>query len=161
MSAKNQRVIDSAYINSGNDAESIESNPSSGACKSLRVGPKLNPIPTGFGAWTTNVTAATALPCLGATLYVYNNSGAAASVTIGQSSAVASLAIGVVDANGNVGIACPPNAYTYVSMGYNQWVIASSANLIVYIVEDPTKFVQQSAPLMQQNVPGYQLPVNS
>jgi hypothetical protein len=151
MAAKFQRQIDIKWQISGNDAESMEYNPAAGACKSLRVGPRLLPIPTGLGTWTTNVTTATALPNLGDTLYIYNNSGTAGSITVGQTAAVTAQAIGAVDANGNVGVACAPNAWTYLSMGINRWVVSNSANLVVYIVEDPTRFVEQSGPFMQQN----------
>lgn len=161
MSAKNQRVIDIAWVNSGNDADSIEYNPASGACKSLKIGPRLLPISNGAASWTTNATTALALPWPGATLYIYNNAATAGSVTVGQSAAVTSQAIGAVDANGNVGVACPPYSYTYLSMGNNQWIISSAATLIVYMVEDPTKFIQQTGPLMQQNVPGFVPPVSS
>ena len=80
---------------------------------------------------------------------------------MGQTNAVAAQAIGAVDANGNVGVACAPNAYTLISMGINQWVIASAATLFVYIVEDPTHFTQQTPQLVPQNVPGFVPPVSS
>ncbi len=156
MAGKNTRVVDIKYLNSPYDADIMEYNPPSGGCKSLRVGPHLLPIPTGLNTWTTTPTTATGLPLLGMTLYVYNNSGTAGSITVGQSAAVTSQAIGGIDANGNVGVACPPNAYTYVSMGQNQWVITSSSSLIVYIVEDPTWIAQESGPYAQQNGAGTQ-----
>lgn len=151
MAAKTQRNIDNKFLNSGNDAQSIEYNPASGGQKALLVGPRLLPIPTGLNTWTTNITAATPMPLPGATLWIYNTAGTAGSVTVGQSAAVASQAIGAVDANGNVGVACAPNAYTQVSMGNNQWIIGSAATLICYIVEDPTFFTQQTPPLVPQN----------
>ena len=160
MAAKNTRVGDLAFQISGMDAVSLEYNPASGGQKSLIVGPRLIPIQISSG-YTTNVTAATAIPYLGACLAIYNNSGTAGAVTVGQSSAVTSQAIGVSDANGNVGVACAPNSYTYVSMGNNQWIIGSAATLIVYVIEDPTRFNQQTPPLIPQNVPGFVPPVNS
>lgn len=162
MAANNQRRNDVQFQISGADAQSIEYNPASGGQKSLIVGPRLLPIPVvsgGVPSWTTNVSTATALPYFGLTLYIYNNSGTAGSVTVGQSSAVTAQAIGAVDANGNVGVACPPNSYTELSMGYNRWIVASAATLIVYIVEDPTTFIQQTGPLIPQNPAGSQ-PVN-
>jgi hypothetical protein len=150
MANKLQRVVDIKFVNSGADVSSIVYNPAAGATKVLNVGPRLLPIPTGLGTWTTNITAATGIPTLGANLAIYNNSGTAASVTVGQSAAVASEAIGAVDANGNVGVACPPNSYTYVSMGYNQWIIGSAATLIAYIIEDPTMIIKESGPYAQQ-----------
>ena len=162
--AKNQRQIDIKWQQSGCDTESVEHNPSAGARKSLEIGPHLLPIPvvtSGSPSFTTNVTTATILPYVGANLYVYNNSSTAYSITIGNSSAITAQAIGASDANGNVGVACMPNAWTLLSTGLNRWVIANNASLIVYMVEDPTMFVQQSGPFVQQNVPGYVPPVNS
>jgi hypothetical protein len=161
MAAKYQRVIDNKWLNGGQDAVAIEYNPASGGQKSLIVGPRLIPISIVGPAWTTNVTTATAIPYLGANLAIYNNAGAAGSVTVGQDNTVTSQAIGVSDAKGNVGVACPPNAYTYLSMGNNQWIIGSAATLIVYVIEDPTYFSQQTGPLVAQNVPGFVPPVSS
>ena len=159
MAAKIQRVIDNAFLNSGLDIDSIEYNPASGGQKSLIVGPRLLPIPISTG-FTTNASAGLALPNLGINLAIYNNSGTAGSATI-SSAVAASLAIGATDASGNVGVACAPNAWTYLSNGANRYLITSAATLIVYIIEDPTKIIQQTPPLVQQNVPGYVPPVNS
>ena len=152
MAANNQRRIDIKYQISGDDAKSIEYNPASGGQKSLPVGPRFLPIPIASG-YTTTPTTTTALPFLGLTLYVYNNAGTAGSVTIGKVSTITSQAIGVSDASGNVGIACPPNAYTPISMGDNRYIITSAATLIVYIVEDPTTIIQETGPYAQQNPP--------
>jgi hypothetical protein len=160
MAGKKQRVVDIAFLNSGLDIDSIEYNPASGAEKALLVGPRLLPIPTAAG-WTTNIVAAKSLPYLGALMYIYNNSGTAAAVTVGQDNTIAAQAIGAVDANGNVGVACPPNAYTYVSLGSNQWIIGSTATLIAYIVEDPTRIIQETPPRVAQNINGFVPPVNS
>lgn len=149
--AKVNRVIDNAFLQDPHQIKSVEYNPASGGQKSLIVGPRLLPIPTGPSTWTTNVTSATGLPILGANLAIYNNAGTAGSVTVGQSASVTSQAIGAVDANGNVGVACPPNTWTYLSMGNNRWIIASAATLIVYIIEDPTRIAQESGPYAQQN----------
>jgi hypothetical protein len=159
MAANNQRRNDTKFQISGNDAQSLEYNPASGGQKSLIVGPRLLPISVvtgGVPGWTTNIATATALPSLGLTLYIYNNAATAGSVTVGQSSAVTAQAIGAVDANGNVGVACPPNAYTELSMGSNQWIIGSAATLICYIVEDPTTIIQQTGSFVQQNPAGSQ-----
>lgn len=162
--AKINRVIDNAFISSPHDVQSTEYNPASGGQKSLIVGPRYLPIPivtAGSATWKTNVTSATALPSLGMILAIYNNAGTAASITVGQDATVTSQAIGAVDANGNVGVALPPNAWTYLSMGANQWIIASAATVIVYIIEDPTKIIRESGAYIQQNVPSTALPVNS
>lgn len=161
--AKLERKTDNATVISAGAATAVEYNPQSGGQKSLIVGPRYIPIPIvagGVPAYTTNVTTATGLPKLGLNLAIYNNAGAAGSVTVGQSAAVTSQAIGVSDANGNVGVACAPNAWTYLSMGNNQWIIASAATIIVYMMEDPTWIAQETGPFIQQNVPGTVLPVN-
>jgi hypothetical protein len=160
MAAKNQRNVDIQWLNSGTDTSSIEYNPAAGAQKTLSVGPRLIPINIGLNSWTTNATTARYLQP-GTTLYVYNNAATAGTVNVGTSNAITSLALGVVDANGNVGIACAPNAYTPISMGLNQWIIASAATLFVYLVEDPTHFIQQTPQLVPQNVPGFVPPVSS
>ncbi len=72
MANKLQRVVDIKFLNSGNDIESITYNPAAGAIKTLAVGPRLLPIPTGPGAWTTNITSATGLPNFGVKLAIYN-----------------------------------------------------------------------------------------
>ncbi len=156
--AKNQRTIDIASVNSPHDVQSIEYNPASGGQKSLIVGPHLLPIQIA-GTYTTTPTAATAIPYIGANLAVYNNSGTAASITIGNTPTLTSQAIGASDANGNVGVACQPNAWTYLSMGANQYVITSAATLFVYIIEDPTKITAETGPYAQQNVNGI-LPIS-
>ncbi len=78
-------------------------------------------------------------------LAVYNNAGAVGSITIGNTPSLASQAVGTSNTSGNVGCACPPNAWTYLSMGNNQWVISSAATLIVYIIEDSTWISAQSS----------------
>ena len=86
--------------------------------------------------------------------------GTVGSITAGTGTLTA-LAVGATDANGNVGVACPPNAWSYLSMGYNRQIITSAATLLVYIIEDPTKFIQETGPFINQNVPGFVPPVNS
>ena len=154
MANKFNRVVDNRFLQDPNQIDAVEYNPASGGEKSLIVGPRLLPIPivtAGVAAYSTNVTAATAMPYLGALLAIYNNSGTVGTVTVGQSAAVTSQAIGTSDANGNVGVACAPNAYTYLSMGNNQWIIGSAATLFVYIIEDPTRIAQETGPYAQQN----------
>jgi hypothetical protein len=148
--AKNQRVVDMAFLNSGPDIESIEYNPASGAQKALLVGPRLLPIPLSGTTWTTDASTRRALPILGANIAVYNNAGAVASIVIGGST-ITTLAPGATDASGNVGVALPPNAWTYLSMSNNQYVITSAATALVYIVEDPTRIIQETGPYAQQN----------
>lgn len=154
--AKNNRAIDIKSLQDPTQIKAIEYNPSSGGQKSLIVGPRLLPIPTSATTWTTTPTTRTALPLLGLNIAVYNNAGAVGSIVIGGSTIV-TLAPGVTDASGNVGVPCPPNAWTYFSMGYNQYVITSAATLLVYIMEDPTWIIQETGAFIPQNVPGTQL----
>ena len=147
--AKLQRSVNNAFLNSGADIVSIEYNPASGGQKSLIVGPRLLPIQVASG-WTTNAASGLVLPSLGMCLAIYNTSGTAGSITISPASTT-SQAIGAVDANGNVGVACTPNAWTYLSAGNNQYVITSASTLIVYIIEDPTTITRETGPYAQQN----------
>jgi hypothetical protein len=152
--AKLNRVIDNAFLQDPSQIKAVEYNPASGGQKSLIVGPRLLPIPIAAG-WTTTPTSTTALPYLGANIAVYNNSAAVGSIVIGGSTIV-TLAPGVVDGSGNVGVACPPNAWTYLSMSNNQYVVTSAATLLVYLMEDPTRIAQESGAYMQQNNAGTQ-----
>jgi hypothetical protein len=159
--AKINRVIDLSTLQDPDQIESVEYNPQSGGKKTLPVGPRLIPIQIS-GGYTTNVSASTVIPYLGACLAIYNNAGAVGSITISPATA-ASLAPGVCDAVGNVGVACPANSWTYLSAGNNQYVISSASTLLVYIIEDPTRLALQQAngPYAQQNVfPGAALAVN-
>ena len=146
--AKNNRVIDNNSLQDPDQIKVVEYNPSSGGQKSLTVGPRLLPIQIA-GGYTTDASAKVALPFLGANLAIYNN-GTLGSVTIG-SSTITALAAGATDANGNVVVACPPNAWTYLSAGNNQYVYTSANTLLVYIMEDPTRIAQETGPYAQQN----------
>lgn len=158
--AKINRAIDTATLQDPHQIDSVEYNWQSGGKKSLKVGPHLLPIPivtAGAQAYTTDVSgSAVALPYIGANLAIYNNAGSAASITIGGVG-VTSQAIGASDANGNVGVALPPNAWTYLSMGNNQYLRSSAATVIVYMIEDSTRLIQETGPYAQQFVPGTQL----
>ena len=157
--AKNNRVIDNFFLQDPNQLDAVQNNPASGGKKVLPVGPRLLPVQIA-GGWTTNAAAGLILPALGVNLAVYNNASSAGSVTISPASA-ASLAIGVTDSNGNVGVACPANAWTYLSMGSNQYVITSAATLIVFIIEDPTRIAQETGAFISQQDPRTWLPTNS
>ena len=141
--AKFNRQIDQAGLSDPSSIDSITYNYPSGGNKNMSVGPHLLPIPAG-ATWITDVSTVTGLPAMGLNLAVYNKSGTVASLTIGNSPSLASLALGVVDASGNVGVACPPNAWTYLSTGANQWIISSSNNLVVYIIEDFTYITREN-----------------
>src|SRR5271156_1204945 len=87
------------------------SNPS-GAEKTTEVGRHLLPLskPGVGNGYSTDVSAAAyALPSAGRNLAVYNSAGTVGSITFGSASTVASLASGVTDSSGNVGLPCPAN----------------------------------------------------
>lgn len=115
----------------------------SGARKVTEVGRRLLPIPSG-GTASTNCTEATALPKAGRNIAVYNNSSTVAAITLGNDNTVTALAVGVVDGNGFVGIPCKANDWTYIACYSNQWVIASSANLLVFLIDDHTSVTNQT-----------------
>jgi len=137
--AKYVRSIPSTVVADPNSIDSTSYNFQSGGKKNLPVGPHLIPIPTSSTSWTTVVNAApVGLPKLGLNLAIYNNAGTVGTVTIGNTPTITSQAIGISDAVGNVGVPCPPNSWTYLSMGINQWIVSSAATLFVYIIEDST-----------------------
>lgn len=133
--ARSKRQITPDAIVDSHSIESLGYNVSAGAFKKVTIGPKLKPLQSDATTYTTNATTAIDLGQPGKQLAVYNNSGSVGSVTT-SSSAIASLAPGVTDASGHVGIACPPNAWTQVSMGDDTFIIASAATLLVYMIED-------------------------
>jgi hypothetical protein len=148
--AKNNRVVDTKQLQDGMSIEAVQNNPPSGGRKSLTVGPRLLPIPAPAGTWTVTPTTLTPLPKLGLNIAIYNNSGSVGTIVIGGN-AITTLTPGQIDSSGNVGVPCPPNAWSYLSMGYNQYVITSASTLLVYIMEDPTWIAQESGPFIPQN----------
>lgn len=133
---KLQNAVDPSAI------ESLIYSEQSGAQKNTEVGRKLLPLPDGASGWTTDATTAKKLPAKGRNLAVYNNAGAVGSITTGTNTpALASQAPGAVQASTNgesVGIACAPNDWTYIACGQHDWVIASAATLLVYLIDDST-----------------------
>ena len=134
----NKRLEDGAIIIDPSSLENLTYSNASGARKSAEVGRSLSPLGDGAGGFTTNATAIKILPALGKNIAVYNNSGTVASITLGESSLQVSLAAGVTDASGHVGIPCMPNSWTYIACNMSQYVIASSANLMVFVINDDT-----------------------
>ena len=115
----------------------LEFNEQAGAQKVAQVGLHLKPLTADGVTFTTNATSSIALPFQGKNLAVYNNSGSVASITLGESAGTnLSLTAGVTDAAGHVGIPCPPNSWTYIACWTQQWVIASSASLLVFLIDD-------------------------
>lgn len=120
-----------------NAIANYEYNNAAGAKKIINVGPKLHPHRNSGTTWTTDATTALALPRVGRSIAVYNNSGTVGSITFGMDNTVTVLAAGVVDnANGHVGIPCKPNDWTYLSGDNYQFFIASSANLMCFLIGD-------------------------
>jgi hypothetical protein len=124
----------------------LKYNDAAGSEKVSEVGRHLLPIPNSATTWTTNVTAATPLARMGKNLAVYNNSGTVASITLGEDNTITSLAAGVTDSSGHVGIALMPNAWTYVACGKQNWVIASASTVLVYLIDDDTSIKFQAVP---------------
>jgi len=110
-----------------------------GSQKVSEVGRHLLPLNATGTTFTTNATTSIALPNQGCCLAVYNNAGTVGSITLGESASTnLSLAVGVTDSVGHVGIPCAPNAWTYIACSVQQWVIASAATLLVFLVDDNT-----------------------
>lgn len=148
--AKNIRNQPSYATQDPSSIASIEYNPASGAEKNVEVGPHLMPIPkvtAGVLGYTTNATVATVLPTLGKSLAIYNNAATVGSITLGEDNTITSLAVGATDANGHVGIPCAPNAWTRLSCGMQNWVIASAATLLVFMLDDDSSIKQEAAVL--------------
>lgn len=122
----------------------LEYNNAAGSKKVSEVGRHLLPLGDGSGGYTTNATTIKVLPALGQNLAVYNNSGSVGSITLGEANTQASLASGVTDGTGHVGIPCVPNAWTYIACDMSQWVIASASTLLVFLIDDNTSIRQQS-----------------
>jgi hypothetical protein len=122
----------------------LEYSDAAGSKKVSEVGRHLLPIGDGAGGLTTNATTARILPKQGACLAVYNNAGAVGAITLGNDNTVTAQAPGAVDTNGNPGVACAPNAWTYIACSNQQWVIASAATLLVYLIDD-NSYIRQEA----------------
>lgn len=132
---KKIRQIDGRDVQDPVNIVNVNYNEASGGNKNLQVGPFLKPIQIGTNSYTTDATTARSLR-KGTILAIYNNSASLESITLGDTSGITSLAAGATDTNGNVGIPMKPNDWTYINTYEKQWVIASSANLKVLIVED-------------------------
>lgn len=117
-------------------ASSHSYNDLAGGQKNVSIGPKLKPIKLTETSFTTDATTARQVGA-GASLWIYNN-GSVASITTGKTSAVASLAPGVTDAAGHVGVALQPNSWNQIAVGEDSWIITSAATALVYILEDHT-----------------------
>ena len=144
--SKNSRNLPGNNVQDPATIHNLEYSDSAGSKKVSEVGRHLLPIPYVSGAsiaYTTNCTTVRTVDP-GKCLAVYNNSGSVASVTLGEDNTVTSLAAGVTDANGHVGIPCLPNAWTYIAMSTQNWVISSAATLLVFLIDDNTSVKPES-----------------
>lgn len=146
--AKNQRNFPGQSVQDPSAISNLTYNEQSGAQKNTEVGRKLIALPDGASGYTTNATTAKKLPKKGANLAVYNNAGAVGSITLGTNTpTLVSQAAGAVQASTDgqsVGIACPPNDWTYIAAGDLDWVIASAATLLVYLIDDVSSIKQEA-----------------
>lgn len=135
--AKNQRNIPGQTVRDTSMLDNLIYNEAAGARKSINVGQHLLPLGDGAGGFTTNATTAKILPAGGRNLAVYNNSSTVASITLGEDNTVTAQAAGAIQAGtAHVGIPCIPNAWTYIAAGPQNWVIASNASLLVFLIDD-------------------------
>jgi hypothetical protein len=117
-------------------------NEASGGQKNLSVGPFLLPLNNGIGGFTTDATTARAIR-KGSIVAVYNNSTSLHAITFGDNNTIAALAAGTTDVNGNVGLACRPNDWTYFNSDEKSFVRSTNAALLVYIIKDETYITSQ------------------
>jgi len=143
--AKNIRTTPGYGIQDPSIISNLEYNPMAGSMKVSEVGRRLIPILLADGTYTTNASTQRTLPVLGVNLAIYNNSGSLATITLGKTNAVASLAAGVTDASGNVGVPLAPNSWTYLACGMNQYVISSASTVLVFLIEDLSYINQEVA----------------
>lgn len=142
---KNIRNIPGNSLQDPSTISNLEYSDAAGSKKVSEVGRHLVPlkfVSVGVVTYTTDASTKRVLDNAGACLAVYNNSAGVQSVTLGEDSTIASLAVGVTDATGHVGIPCAPNSWTYIACGQSNWVITSSAVLLVYVIDDNTSIKQ-------------------
>lgn len=127
--------------------ELLTYNEKSGARKSVNVGNALIPLGDGAGGFTVDATTRRSLGTGGKNLAIYNNSAAVHSVTVGDVTVTAQAAGGIQNSSGNifVGVPVPPNSWFYLSAAQWNYVIADSAALLVYLIDDPTYINTQPA----------------
>lgn len=138
MDSVRRKVSNRVY---SGETEDLKFNQASGADKVIPAGHHLKPIFIGLNTFTTNATAKLNVG-KGITLAIFNNSAGVLSATIGDSTLV-SQTVGAVQAGTDfVGIPLRPYTFTYLNTFDKDYVITSSANALVYIVEDDTNITQ-------------------
>lgn len=139
---KKIRQVDGRAIEDAASIANLTYNEAAGAQKNLQVGPFLKPLNDGAGGYTTDASIARSIR-KGSSIAVYNKSGSLLSVTFGDNNAVTALAAGVTDASGNVGHLCKGNDWSYFNSDEKSWIIADSANLVVYLIKDESYISSQ------------------
>lgn len=140
---KNMRVKKGPKVQDIGSITDLTYNEQAGARKSVRVGPAFAPIRDSAGNLTTDASTICPLK-LGSNLAIYNSGGTLCSVRLSNDPAATALAAGAVDVvTGDVGVACKPNDWTYVSNYDKRYVITDSADLLVYLEIDDTKIVNE------------------
>lgn len=141
------RAIPSDQTRDPSAIELLTYNEQAGSRKSSEVGRALIPMGDGAAGFTTDATTRRILPSAGKNLAIYNNSAAVHAVTVGDVTVTAQAAGAVQNSAGNifVGVACQPNAWTYLAAAQWNYVISDSALLLVYIIDDPTYILAQPA----------------
>lgn len=118
------------------DAESSGFNKQAGGMKVLNIGHHL--VPLANGVTDASVTAQPVE--LGMTVAIYNNNSTAGAVTMGPTSSVTALGIGIVGTDKkSVGIACKPNDWTYIAVCEKGYIKTSANTLICYLVADDSR----------------------
>jgi hypothetical protein len=119
-------------------------NKASGGQKNLPVGPHLKPLFIAPSTYTTNATSPRTVK-MGTQLAIYNSTGSVNTITLAAPGVTpVALGIGITDANGNVGIPCAGNSWSYISVYDKPNFIANSASLHVFVVEDDTYIADES-----------------
>ena len=133
MKIKDRRTARNNYDPSSVDSNSY--NDAAGARKVSDVGHHLKPIDLG-SSFTTDASTRRKVG-KGKSIAIYNAGAAVGSITLGDST-ITSLAVGVTNANGNVGIPVNINSWVYLNTYKYDHIIADSADLKVFIIEDDT-----------------------
>jgi len=137
------RQMDGRGITDPSNINNLTYNEASGGFKNLNIGPFLKPIfLAATNSYTTDATTARSVR-KGSIIAVYNNSSVLGAITCGDSPTMTALAAGATDSNGNVGIPCPPNAWTYIATNDKQFIKTTAITLLTFIVEDETYITSQ------------------
>jgi hypothetical protein len=139
---KKMRQMDGRDTTDPSNINNLTYNEASGGFKNLNIGPFLKPIRTGTNSYTTDATTARSVR-KGSIIAIYNNSGTLGAITCGDSASMTALAAGATDTNGNVGIPCPPNTWTYIATNDKQFIRTTAATLLTFIIEDETYITSQ------------------